>query len=563
MALTQITQAGASVARNNAFIQQSVQNISNRIAKAQQLKNAKADAVVKRGQAYTDDFYAKYSEQTRSGTEAWNAGAGALVGKLASEQEEMYAQAHGADGTPELRNAWRLRQVRDRGILSSIGSWATISNNNATAMQENQSAYDQNTDLGRMTRGNNTDKYSFAQNMQNDQYSNYNFDIDNSGNVLLNAQNIDANGMIVDSSTRNLSADVADNKSGNEWYSQIKKDDLLKNKLNKNWSEKTNGYNTLFKKRVEINKVYSTEDGWKTTTTEKYDPEEVKSSLLTKYKGRLDTEVVGPGFEKTWDQLWRNGYLKNDDGEELMGSEISWTDFKKIKSMDSQTFINTYGDPDNDPSTDAEADKQYLQDKMMGTAREGLANYYSGNMVPAEDQITKITNEAEKPGGIGGKGYSETDKLGFKKEERYYNNFVTDSPKIIDANPIDDNSTYDQKVKRSNAVVKEMNNNIPTKAGDVEFMTGLQAEAAIVGNNQDANAVKLKPNAIYKIVKTKTANRKKDEPLFTYQTARVVREEQALTGNKEDLTFYMASGVDITDESQNYLKSQVNQEYSK
>lgn len=563
MALTQITQAGASVARNNAFIQQSVQNISNRIAKAQQLKNAKADAVVKRGQAYTDDFYAKYSEQTRSGTEAWNAGAGALVGKLASEQEEMYAQAHGADGTPELRNAWRLRQVRDRGILSNIGSWATISNNNATAMQENQSAYDQNTDLGRMTRGNNTDKYSFAQNMQNDQYSNYNFDIDNSGNVLLNAQNIDANGMIVDSSTRNLSADVADNKSGNEWYSQIKKDDLLKNKLNKNWSEKTNGYNTLFKKRVEINKVYSTEDGWKTTTTEKYDPEEVKSSLLTKYKGRLDTEVVGPGFEKTWDQLWRNGYLKNDDGEELMGSEISWTDFKKIKSMDSQTFINTYGDPDNDPSTDAEADKQYLQDKMMGTAREGLANYYSGNMVPAEDQITKITNEAEKPGGIGGKGYSETDKLGFKKEERYYNNFVTDSPKIIDANPIDDNSTYDQKVKRSNAVVKEMNNNIPTKAGDVEFMTGLQAEAAIVGNNQDSNAVKLKPNAIYKIVKTKTANRKKDEPLFTYETDRVVREEQALTGNKEDLTFYMASGVNITDKSQNYLKSQVNQEYSK
>lgn len=555
MALTQITQAGASVARNNAFIQQSVQNISNRIAKAQQLKNAKADAVVKRGQAYTDDFYAKYSEQTRSGTEAWNAGAGALVGKLASEQEEMYAQAHGADGTPELRNAWRLRQVRDRGILSSIGSWATISNNNATAMQENQSAYDQNTDLGRMTRGNNTDKYSFAQNMQNDQYSNYNFDIDNSGNVLLNAQNIDANGMIVDSSTRNLSADVADNKSGNEWYSQIKKDDLLKNKLNKNWSEKTNGYNTLFKKRVEINKVYSTEDGWKTTTTEKYDPEEVKSSLLTKYKGRLDTEVVGPGFEKTWDQLWRNGYLKNDDGEELMGSEISWTDFKKIKSMDSQTFINTYGDPDNDPSTDAEADKQYLQDKMMGTAREGLANYYSGNMVPAEDQITKITNEAEKPGGIGGKGYSETDKLGFKKEERYYNNFVTDSPKIIDANPIDDNSTYDQKVKRSNAVVKEMNNNIPTKAGDVEFMTGLQAEAAIVGNNQDSNAVKLKPNAIYKIVKTKTANRKKDEPLFTYETDRVVREEQALTGNKEDLTFYMASGVNITDEAQNYLKT--------
>jgi hypothetical protein len=553
MALTQITKAGAGVARITAFNQQSIQNISNKIAKAQQLKNAEAAAVVKRGQAYTDDFYAMYGKQTRSGNEAWNAGAGEFVGKLAAEQEEMYSLAHGPNGTPELRNAWRLRQIRDRGILSNIGSWAAISNNNASAMQENQSAYAQNIDLGRMTRGNNLSKYSFAQNMQNDQYSNYNFGLDDSGNVILNAQNVDANGQVVNSSSRNLSADVADNKAGNEWYSQIKEKDLLKNKLNKNWTDKNNGYNTLFKKRVEVNKVYSDKDGWKTTTTEKYDPDEVKTSLLSNYSNRLDAEVLGPGFDKTWDQLWRNGYLKNNDGEDLMGSEISWSEFKKIKSMDSQTFINKYGDPDNDPTTDAEADKQYLQDKMMSTAREGLANYYSGNMVPAEDQITRVTTE---PGGKGS-GYSEKDKLEFQAESRYYNNFVTDSPGIIKANPINAKSSDEAKQKRSIAVVKEMNSNIPTKAGDMEFMTGDQAEAALISNKQEAESIDFSPSAIYKVIKTKTANRKKGEPLFTYQFTRVIREEQALTGNKEDLTFYMASGVEITDEAQNYLKTEL------
>ena len=553
MALTRITQAGAGVARNNAFIQQSAANIAARISKAQQVKNAKADAIVKRGQAYTDDFYKLYGEQTRSGTEAWNAGAGELVGKLASEQEEMYAQAHGANGTPELRNAWRLRQIRDRGIVSNIGSWAALANDNATAMQENQSAHEQNTDLNRMTRGNDTDKYSFSQNMQNDQFSNYNFNIDDSGNVILDAQNVNKDGIVVNAQSRNLSADVVNNKSGNEWYSQIKEEDLLKNKLNKNWSDKNNGYNTLFKKQVNVDKVYK--DGkWETITKEVYDPEEVKSSLLTNYKGRLDTEVLGPGFEKTWDQLWRNGYLKDDDGNELMGSEISWKDFRKIKSMSAQTFVDTYGDVDNDPSTDAEADKKYLQDQMMGTARTGLANYYSGNMVPAEDQITKITTE---PGSKGSGGYSDKDKLKFKADQRYYNNFKKDSPTIIKTYAIDQNSDDTQKINRSKAVAKEMNRNLPTNKRKGEFFTGAQAKAILSKNQQDARAHAFKDNGIYFIVESKTANRKKDEPLFTYQVSgSPMRPEEVLTGNAEDLTFYMSSMVGIDDEAQNYLKTQ-------
>lgn len=31
---------------------------------------------------------------------------------------------------------------------------------------------------------------------------------------------------------------------------------------------------------------------------------------MNTYSNRLDSEIKGPGFEKTWDQLWRGGYLK-------------------------------------------------------------------------------------------------------------------------------------------------------------------------------------------------------------------------------------------------------------
>ena len=185
MALTYVTKAGEGVARLNQKMENLNSKLVAQMSQVQKQRNAKAEAIVKRGQAYSDNFYKLYGEQTRSGTEAWNTGAGELVGKLAMEQEELYGKAHGSNGTPELRNEWRLRQIRDKGIIANIGSWATLSNKNATAMQENQSAYDQDIDLGRMTRGNDIDKYNFAQNMQNDQYSNYMFNVDDAGNVLL------------------------------------------------------------------------------------------------------------------------------------------------------------------------------------------------------------------------------------------------------------------------------------------------------------------------------------------------------------------------------------------
>tara|TARA_R110000782_G_scaffold239012_2_gene325365 strand:+ start:387 stop:2186 length:1800 start_codon:yes stop_codon:yes gene_type:complete len=549
MALTYVTKAGEGVARLNQKMENLNSKLVAQMSQVQKQRNAKAEAIVKRGQAYSDNFYKLYGEQTRSGTEAWNAGAGELVGKLAMEQEELYGKAHGSNGTPELRNEWRLRQIRDKGIIANIGSWATLSNKNATAMQENQSAYNQDIDLGRMTRGNDIDKYNFAQNMQNDQYSNYMFNVDDAGNVLLDARNVDKDGNVIYGQSRNLSADVANDKAGNQWYSQIKEEDLLQNKLNKNWSDKNSGYSTLFQKETRTDKVYDPKTAkWTTVTKEVYDREVVKDDLLTKHATRLDAEIKGPGFEKTWDQLWRSGYLKNDDGEDLIGSEVSWSDLQKVQSMTDQEFIDVYGDIDNDPTTDAAADKKYLQKNVMQTGRQGLANYYSGNMVPAEDTITNTTTQDTKPSGS--VEITPQKKREYEASSRVYNNFRKDAPNIINkVAPLPEDFTKEQHFERATAVADELNRNqtSASKSNGNQYLTGAMAKRLVEGSSTEEK-FHGNPNAVYRVFNSQKAGGGK---AYAYEMA--VHENNLTTNDPLDLTIFMSGGMEIEDEAQNYL----------
>ena len=564
MALTYITKAAEIAARQTQNTASGINKLMQTFATEQARRNKAADDIVQKGQQYTDNFYKIYGEQTKSGTEAWNSGASQLVGKLAAEQEQLYTEAFGKNGTPELKHQWRLRQMRDTQVLSQIGQWATISNTNATAMQENQSAHDQEIDLGRMTRSNDTDKYSFSQQMQNDQYSNYNFNIDERGNVVLNAQNIDIDGNIVADDTRNLTADVADNKAGNEWYSQIKKEDLLENKLTKNWSDPKTGYNTYFKKQTRTDKVYNSTTGeWKTTTKEVYDRDEVKTDLLGKYSNRLDTEIKGPGFEKTWDQLWRNGYLTNDDGVNSVAGEMSWQKFRKIKSMTNEEFEQSYGDLTGDGVVN-EDDKKELQKQVMSTAREGLANYYSGNMVPAEDQITNITTQAKGPSGT---GITEQQKRDYTAESKYYNAISENSSKIIKDAPIvlDDAGEPTEKSyeKRVDQIVKEMNDNVTQKdlGKGYIYATGARATQTISDNKQDLPVPPLDPRNIYRLVPSN--NNLKKESKTIYRAVRMMTQEYVMTEDPKVMTQRVASAINIDDEAQNYLRTQaVNNEYA-
>ena len=87
MALTYITKAAEMAARQNQSTASQINNVLQKLAKEQEVKNRKAEEIVRKGQQYTDDFYKLYGDQTKSGTEACNSGASLLVGKLASEQE--------------------------------------------------------------------------------------------------------------------------------------------------------------------------------------------------------------------------------------------------------------------------------------------------------------------------------------------------------------------------------------------------------------------------------------------------------------------------------------------
>ena len=570
MALTYITKAAEMAARQNQSTASQINNVLQKLAKEQEVKNRKAEEIVRRGQQYTDDFYKLYGDQTKSGTEAWNSGASLLVGELAAGQEELYTKAFSSGGTAADKHAFRLRQIRDKQILSQVGQWATISNQNAVSMQENQSAHERDIDLGRMTRSNDTDKYSFSQNMQNDQYSQYNFSIDEKGNVLLNAQNVDADGNILASDNRNLSADVADNKAGNEWYSQIKKEDLLENKLNPNWTDKNTGYSTYFKKKTETNRTYNATTGkWKTVTKEVYDRDEVKDALMNTYSNRLDSEIKGPGFEKTWDQLWRGGYLKSDEGESSPAAEMSWGEFKKIKSMTFDQFSESYGDLTGDGVVNDD-DKQFLQKEVMSTAREGLANYYSGTMVPAEDQITNITRAdagTTKPGTAS--PISDADRRKYEAEKRYYNAVSDNSPTIIKDYPL----TYDAKsgevnnkqyFKRLDAITEEMNSNIPQKdlGKGYNYINGYDATLLLDKNGQAQANPPLKSEAIYRLVPYR--GKTKEDPEIVYKPVIIMTKEYVMTDNPDVLTERVASAIGIDDEAQNYLKTKtVNNSFAK
>jgi hypothetical protein len=406
--------------------------------------------------------------------------------------------------------------------------------------------------------------------MQNDQYSQYNFSIDEKGNVLLNAQNVDADGNILASDNRNLSADVADNKAGNEWYSQIKKEDLLENKLNPNWTDKNTGYNTYFKKKTETNRTYNATTGkWKTVTKEVYDRDEVKDALMNTYSNRLDSEIKGPGFEKTWDQLWRGGYLKSDEGESSPAAEMSWGEFKKIKSMTFDQFSESYGDLTGDGVVNDD-DKQFLQKEVMSTAREGLANYYSGTMVPAEDQITNITRAdagTTKPGT--GSSISDADRRKYEAEKRYYNAVSDNSPTIIKNYPL----TYDDKTgevnnkqyfNRLDAITEEMNSNIPQKdlGKGYNYINGYDATLLLDKNGQDQAKPPLKSEAIYRLVPYR--GKTKEDPEIVYKPVIIMTKEYVMTDNPDVLTERVASAIGIDDEAQNYLKTQtVNNSFAK
>ena len=584
MALTYITKAAEATSRRNQQTAAMIQQITKRAADKQAAKNAKADAIVQEGRQYGNDFYSLYDEQEKSGIVSWNSGASELVGKLASEQEELYSRAFGSNGTPELRNEFRVKQSRDKQVLSSIGQWAALSNQNAKAMISNQDAHEQNIDLGRMTRGNDTEKYEFAQNMQNNRYSNYDFQIDESGNVILNAAAMDADGNIIRQQSRNLSADVANNTAGNTWYSSIEEDDLLQNSLGARWNDNVNGYSNLFTPVERTVKKWDKDLG-KTTETKvtSYDPAKIKTGLLTTYSSRLDAEIRGPGFEKTWDQLWRNGYLRDDNGTQLAEGEISWKDVRKISTMNNQQWseyasgLTGGGDIDGDGVVNEE-DKKLLLSNIDNAAKVGLANYYSEEMGPQEDKVISVNVQGQKPAGTTGakpKPLTQNQIIALESKAPVYQKLRTEAVNISKL----PNQTPEEQEARATRIADDLNNNNATMGNTHKYVTGYQLNEKLTAKQEkkDENEEVMyddkgnvimedverytgkdavgSPYAIYKVRMVNTVNRQKGEPAQTPEYEEIMTTDNVLSTNSTDLTSYMSGAQGLETNEQTYLRS--------
>jgi hypothetical protein len=585
MALTYITKAAEAASKRNQQTAAMIQQITKRAADKQAAKNAKADAIVQEGRQYGNDFYKLYDEQEKSGIVSWNSGASALVGRLASEQEELYTKAFGSNGTPELRNEFRIKQSRDKQVLSSIGQWASLSNQNSKAMSSNQDAHEQNIDLGRMTRGNDTEKYEFAQNMQNNRYSNYDFQIDESGNVVLNATAADADGNIIRQQSRNLSADVANNTAGNTWYSSIEEDDLLQNSLGKRWNDKVNGYSNLFSPIDRTVKKWDKDLGKTTETKVKvYDPAKIKSGLLTTYSSRLDAEIRGPGFEKTWDQLWRNGYLRDDNGTALAEGEISWRDVRKISTMNPQQWSEyaselTGGGDVNADGVVNEEDKKLLLSNVDNAAKIGLANYYSEEMAPQEDQVISVNVQGQKPAGTTGakpKPLTQNQIIALESKAPVYQKLRTEA---VDISKLPNQTPEDQEA-RASRIADDLNNNNSVMGNTVKYVPGYKLNKELIAKqekvDEDGNAIIDEktgkpimedverypgkaavgnPYAIYKVKTVNTVNRQKGEPAQTPDYEEIMTTDNVLSTNSTDLTSYMSGAQGIETNEQTYLRS--------
>lgn len=396
--------AGLASARNNRRAQ-GIQKLGTQLAARQRAKNKREAAIVKDANARNVDFLNYFNEQPKSSNQAFNSAAEEYVRKASAQQELMYRGAFGAQGSPEARAAYNSQVMRDKRNLQSIGEWMALGNAAGVAITENQAAADQETSLGAFTRGNDINKLGFQSDLANSKFTNFLLNDDENGNINLkgfySGQDYDeylAGGEEKKFNERNLTGDVQAHQNGQAWFNQIKKDDLLQNKLGNIWSNKNPaiGLSNLFQEETKENK-YLSEGKWVYTKEKVYNPTKVKSELLNKYANRLDTQINGQGFDKTWDQLYKGGYIRNNKGEFLEEGDIAWNTVKQIKNISNEMFMKQYGDLTGDDKITQE-DRDLFVDNMKDAARQGLANYFAETMAPQSNQVisTQTTEKYEQ-----------------------------------------------------------------------------------------------------------------------------------------------------------------------
>ena len=543
--------AGLAAARNNRRAQ-AIQDFGNKLAAMQKEKNKREAQIVKDANARNVDFLNYFNEQPKSSNQAFNSAAEEYVRKASMKQEEMYRNAFGAEGSPQARAAYNAQVMKDKRNLKSIGAWMTLGNAASVAITENQAAADQDTSLGAFTRGNDINKLGFQSDLANSKFTNFLLEDDANGNINLKGfykgedyQSYLSGAEDANFSERNLTGDVQAHQAGQAWFTQIKQEDLLQNKLGKIWNDKNPavGLSNLFQARTKENK-YLKDGKWIYTKEKVYNPVEIKNELLSKYANRLDTQINGEGFDKTWDQLYKGGFIRNSKGEYLEEGDIAWNTVKQIKNISDEMFMKQYGDLTGDDKITQE-DRDLFVSNMKDAARQGLANYFAEAMGPQSNQVVstqtteQVKNEKSKTG-----GFTTKDIAKFKIHEDAYNQNKEDAK--FDA------KEYKDAAGLLPALVEQLNENAHLESlSDVSFVTSAGADKMLQAVGQED---KLSDNSIYRMKKTQTVIEGiKQLQYIPYRVAKTSDIVNAV-GNEKDIQRILNHGINIDDLAIEYFE---------
>ncbi|MAO20985.1 MAG: hypothetical protein CMJ25_09570 [Phycisphaerae bacterium] len=496
MALVYKGNNAARQAARSARMMQTTQNIMNKMSQRQKAKNDAELKLRNDADLFTQDFYKKYGDIENSSSAEINNSIRAWALETGAEQNRLYQAAYGANGTPENRQILKDQQLKDQAAVKDIASWMAIGNKELASISSNNSAIGQDVMDGRFTRGNDDKRLAFQQDLQQSKFASLKMTRKENGQMVL--MGLDKDGEVLDN--RNLSSDVADQAAGNTWYETITKDDLLRNTLANNWNDKNTGLSQFFEPTKRTVQTYDSKGGYiQEVVEEAYDTQEVFDRLVSEYSNDLNAEIKNPNFSKTWDQLWKGGYLKSAEGESMEEGEIAWKDVKRLEVMDEPAFqefaMNLgYGDADvNEDGIVNNEDRKHLVDRMYGAARVGLAQYYSKEMAPRGNKVLSShkVNKNNVPQGNEENGqYSAAQQLVIKAEKPIWNKLHAKAPSIFNM----------PENERANAIVQWFNSSalhkVPSKQG-VRFMTGSQINAM---KRSDKEFKRKNSNDIYKIV---------------------------------------------------------------
>jgi hypothetical protein len=526
--------------------------MGTKLAAMQKEKNKREAQIVKDANARNVDFLNYFNEQPKSSNQAFNSAAEEYVRKASMQQEVMYRNAFGAEGSPQARAAYNAQVMKDKRNLQSIGEWMTLGNAASVAITENQAAADQDTSLGAFTRGNDINKLGFQSDLANSKFTNFLLEDDANGNINLKGfykgedyQSYLSGAEDANFSERNLTGDVQAHQAGQAWFTQIKQEDLLQNKLGKIWNDKNPavGLSNLFQARTKENK-YLKDGKWIYTKEKVYNPVEIKNELLSKYANRLDTQINGEGFDKTWDQLYKGGFIRNSKGEYLEEGDIAWNTVKQIKNISDEMFMKQYGDLTGDDKITQE-DRDLFVSNMKDAARQGLANYFAEAMGPQSNQVVstqtteQVKNEKSKTG-----GFTTKDIAKFKIHEDAYNQNKEDAK--FDA------KEYKDAAGLLPALVEQLNENAHLESlSDVSFVTSAGADKMLQAVGQED---KLSDNSIYRMKKTQTVIEGiKQLQYIPYRVAKTSDIVNAV-GNEKDIQRILNHGINIDDLAIEYFE---------